>query len=126
MADASLPPSSLRALTARYEPATFEPRTRTARIRLAVRDGEGWDVLIEDGAARLVPARGEAEATLSADAHTWTATAKATRGGRLTVRRTLHLGVGFLAATSGRSAPGSLRFQMLATRHGALSSMEAG
>ncbi len=133
MSKASLPPSSLRTLAARYDPATFEPQPGAARVRLAIRDGEQWDAVIADGAARLVAASGDAAATMSADAHTWTAIAKTPRGaldayrsGRLTVRRNLHLGVGFLAATSGQSGAGRLRFQMLATRHGALSSMQAG
>src|SRR2546430_13234671 len=47
-------------------------------------------------------------------------------GGRRAVRRNRHVGVGFLAATSGLSAPGRLRFRMVATRRTRLSIMEAG
>jgi pimeloyl-ACP methyl ester carboxylesterase len=48
------------------------------------------------------------------------------RRGRLTVRRNLHLGVGFLAATSGMTEPGRLRFESVRTRKGTLSMLEAG
>ena len=51
---------------------------------------------------------------------------RAFQSGRLTVRRNLHVGVGFLAATSGVSGPGRLRFQTIVTRHARLSTLEAG
>ncbi|TMK96953.1 MAG: alpha/beta fold hydrolase [Actinobacteria bacterium] len=89
--------------------------------------------MIDGGTVCVAPAEGDADATLAADAQTWTAIAEDVRGGmdayragRLTVRRNLHVGVGFLAATSGLSAPGRLRFRMVATRRARLSMMEAG
>ena len=42
------------------------------------------------------------------------------------VRRNLHLGVGFLAATSGADGPGRLRFRRVPTGAGAFSIVEAG
>jgi pimeloyl-ACP methyl ester carboxylesterase len=48
------------------------------------------------------------------------------RAGRLVVRHNLHLGVGFLAATSGMTGPGRLRFQRVETAAGALSLLTAG
>jgi pimeloyl-ACP methyl ester carboxylesterase len=45
------------------------------------------------------------------------------RSGRLRVRHDLHLGIGFLAATSGGSG---LRFASVPTRAGAISTVEAG
>jgi len=79
--------------------------------------------VLERGAARIERASGTADATLSADPRTWTAIADDVRGGmrayqsgRLTVRRNLHLGVGFLAATSRLSGPGRLRFRTVITR----------
>jgi pimeloyl-ACP methyl ester carboxylesterase len=48
------------------------------------------------------------------------------RSGRLGVRGNLHVGVGFLAATSGRRGPGRLRFWTLPTRRARLSILEAG
>ena len=48
------------------------------------------------------------------------------RRGSLRVRRNLHLGVGFLAATSGLVDPARLRFTSVATRVGKLSTLAAG
>jgi pimeloyl-ACP methyl ester carboxylesterase len=127
------PPRSLQTLTGRYDPAVFEPQRGRARIRLAVTGSDAWDAVVDGGTAHLAPAKGDADATLTADAQTWTAIAEDLRGGmdayrsgRLAMRRNLHLGVGFLAATSGLTGPGRLRFRMVATRHGRLSTLEAG
>ena len=113
--------------------AAFEPHGGGARVRLAVAGGDAWDALLERGAARLAPADGGADATLTADSRTWAAIAddvrggmRAFRSGRLAVRRNLHVGVGFLAATSGVSGPGRLRFQTIVTRRARLSTLEAG
>src|SRR3984957_13534408 len=93
-------------LVDRYDGAAFEPEGSGARVRLAVAGGDAWDALLARGAARLVPAVGDADATLTADSRTWAAIAhdvgngmRAFRSGRLEVRRNLHVGVGFLAAT---------------------------
>ena len=48
------------------------------------------------------------------------------RAGRLSVRRNLHLGIGFLAATSGRSEPSRLRFETVRTRGARISTIQAG
>jgi pimeloyl-ACP methyl ester carboxylesterase len=48
------------------------------------------------------------------------------RRGRLRVRSNLHLGVGLLAATSGITEPGRLRFESIDTKRGRLSTMQAG
>ena len=73
------------------------------------------------------------DAELSADAATWQAIAEDVRGGMLAfrqgslrVRRNLHLGIGFLAATSGLIEPGRLQFTSVATRVGKLSTLAAG
>lgn len=127
------PPSSLQALAARYDRTVFEPQRGSARVRLAVSDGDAWDAALANGAVRLVPAKGAADATLTADRQTWAAIAEdarrgmdAYRSGQLAVRRNLHLGVGFLAATSGLNGPGRLRFRIVATRRARLSTIEAG
>jgi pimeloyl-ACP methyl ester carboxylesterase len=127
------PPPSLQTLTGRYDRATFEPRGGRARIRLAVAGGDAWDAVLDGGTARLGPVEGNADATLTADAQAWTAIVKDVRGGmdaygsgRLTIRRNLHLGVGFLAATSGLTGPQRLRFRMVETRRARLSTLEAG
>jgi pimeloyl-ACP methyl ester carboxylesterase len=48
------------------------------------------------------------------------------RLGRLKVRRDLHLGVAFLAATSGITEPGRLVFRTVRTRGGRISTLQAG
>ena len=127
------PPTSLQTLIRRYDHTTFEPQGGEARVRLAVGGSDAWDAVVEQDSARLVPSKGQADATITAEAQAWTAVAEDVRGGldayrsgRLTVRRNLHLGVGFLAATSGLTGPGRLRFRMVATRRARLSTMEAG
>src|SRR4051812_35214126 len=128
------PPGALLALAARYDPEVFAPSGRTARVRLDVENGRSWDALLEDGALTLDAADGhEPDATLTADAATWRAIADDVRGGmdafragRLRVRRDLHLGIGLLAATSGVSDPGRLRFAEVETKRGRISTLEAG
>ena len=128
------PPRALQVLVDRYDGSAFEPQGARARVRLAIAEGDAWDAVVEDGAARLAPANGgAADATLTADARTWAAISadvgggmRAFRASRLTVRRNLHVGVGFLAATSGVSGPGRLRFRSVVTPRGRLSTLEAG
>jgi pimeloyl-ACP methyl ester carboxylesterase len=128
------PPRSLQTLTERFDSEVFEPRGGRARVRLIVHGSEPRDALLEGGGARLVPVRGAADATLAADSNTWRAIARDARGGldayfrgRLSVRRNLHLGVGFLAATAARTgADAGLRLPMVSTRRGRLSTLEAG
>ena len=123
----------MRSLVARYDRDTFRPQNERARIRLALVGGDAWDAVIADGTASLETARGRADATIAADEQTWNAIAAdigggvdAYRAGRLAVRRNLHLGVGFLAATSGRSDAARLRFRTVRTRAARLSMLEAG
>jgi pimeloyl-ACP methyl ester carboxylesterase len=131
--DRAAPPAPLRRLAARYDPQVFDPQ-RPARVRFAVTGGDAWDAYIADGVLALEAADGaEPDATLTADAATWKRIAADVRGGmaafqagRLRVRRDLHLGVGILAATSGLGDPGRLRFAMVDTRRGRLSTLEAG
>jgi pimeloyl-ACP methyl ester carboxylesterase len=132
-AEGTSPPRPLQMLVDRYDRTAFEPEGGGARVRLSVGGGDAWDALLEGGAARLTPAGGDADATLTADSHTWAAIAddvgsgmRAFRSGRLAVRRNLHVGVGFLAATSGVSEPGRLRFRTVVTRRARLSTLEAG
>jgi pimeloyl-ACP methyl ester carboxylesterase len=129
----SSPPRSLKTLTGRYDRTAFESQGGQARVRLAVLGSDAWDAVVDGEEARLVPAKGDADATLSADAKAWSAIADDVRGGmdayrsgRLTVRHNLHVGVGFLAATSGLTDPGRLQFRMVRTRRGRLSTLEAG
>jgi pimeloyl-ACP methyl ester carboxylesterase len=127
------PPRPLKVLVGRYDRATFEPQDGAARVRLAVPGGDAWDALLDGGGAHLDRPDGNVDATLTADSRTWAAIAdaagggiRAFRSGRLEVRRNLHVGVGFLAATSGSNGPGHLRFRTVVTRRARLSTLEAG
>ena len=124
---------ALHALVDRYDPDVFTPARRTARVRLAVSEDEAFDAILARGSARLEQPSGVPDAMLTADVGTWAAIARDLRGGmtafesgRLSVRRDLHVGVGFLAATSGAGEPGRLRFRTVATRKLKISTMEAG
>ena len=106
----------------------------SASIRLTVRDESEWDASISPEGIDLRPAEGSGyDARLSADASTWQRIADDLRGGMsafregsLHVRRNLHLGVGFLAATSGIVESGRLHFDSVRTRVGELSTLSAG
>jgi pimeloyl-ACP methyl ester carboxylesterase len=126
-------PDYLRTLVDRYDPAVFDPGRGQIRVRLGVSDAREWDVMLARGQATIDVAEGRPDAVLSADAETWRRIATDVRGGmaayqgrRLTVRRNLHAGVGFLAATSGTTRPGRLRFHTVATAGPRLSVLEAG
>jgi pimeloyl-ACP methyl ester carboxylesterase len=128
------PPASLRRLLQRFDPELIDVPGSKARIRLAV-DGAGeWDAVISGGTVRLERGgTGRADALLSADPSTWKRIAADVRGGmdafrrrRLRVRQNLHLGVGFLAATSGMTEPGRLRFDSVSTESGRISVLSAG
>src|ERR687895_1311510 len=120
-------PAGIEALIARYDPAVIDLPEGRALVRLRVRGGEDWDARIEGDRVRLDPAReGEKpDATIAADPPTWMRVAgdvragmQAFQRGRLLVRGSLHLGVGFLAATSGAPEPGRLRFERVRTQAG--------
>jgi len=132
---ATRPPRALQVLAARFDPEVIDLPPRGARIRLAVGDEAAWDADLSPAGVRFSPAdeRREPEALLSADEATWEWIAADLRAGmtafrarRLTVRRNLHLGVGFLAATSGATAPGRLRFESVRTRRERISILTAG
>jgi pimeloyl-ACP methyl ester carboxylesterase len=128
-------PPALAKLAARFDPDVIDVPGGLAQIRLEVEGDSEWDALISLPDVRLVPADegSEPDALLTADAETWERIAADIRGGmgafragRLRVRRNLHLGVGFLAATSGGAESGRLRFQRVKTRHHEFSFLEAG
>jgi pimeloyl-ACP methyl ester carboxylesterase len=130
----SRPASGLAALIERFEPEVMDLSGGTARIRLIV-DGESeWDALIEEGEISIEPATAaQPDALLSAGAETWERVANDVRGGmsafragRMRIRQNLHLGVGFLAATSGITDERRLRFASLQTRVGTISTLAAG
>jgi pimeloyl-ACP methyl ester carboxylesterase len=127
--------TAVERLVARFDPAVFDVGRPLVRVRVEDGGAEPHDVVIEDGEARLKPPRNSPDATLSADAETWNQIAEDVRGGmeafrrgRLKVRRDLHLGVGFLAATAlpQGEGEGRLRIRQVETAAGALSTIEAG
>ncbi|MGA2925999.1 MAG: alpha/beta fold hydrolase, partial [Solirubrobacteraceae bacterium] len=124
---------AIERLVGRYDRAAFAPGRRPARVRVVVRGAGARDVVLAGGAATLAPANGRPAAELSADAETWERVVTEAAGaleafgaGRLAVRRNLHVGVGFLAATSGAGGPGRLRFRTVTTPRARLSLLEAG
>jgi len=129
------PPVALETLVQRYDSTVFEPARARARVRLRGRGRRSWDVVFDGDRPRFGPSDPDqrADAVLTADAETWRALAddlssgwEAFRAGRLTVRRDLHLGVGFLAATAVAQGPGRLRFRHVETPGAKISVMEAG
>ncbi len=135
MASTVSPPPALEALVERFDPEVIDVPGGRARVRLEESGGQAWDALVDGDRVRLEPAPEDTEpdALLRADADAWRRIARDVRGGmdafrarRLTVRRNLHLGVGFLAATSGMTGPGRLRFHSVPTELGSLSVLEAG
>jgi pimeloyl-ACP methyl ester carboxylesterase len=98
-----------------------------------VSDDTAWDVVVADGFVSIAAPDGRPDAVLTADAETWRQIAvdlrsgmDSFRSGRLSIRHNLHVGVGFLAATSGATEPGRLTFRTVATSGARLSIMEAG
>jgi pimeloyl-ACP methyl ester carboxylesterase len=131
----SAPPSFVRDLVDRFDASVFDARGRRNVIRLTIagQHPEHWDVIVEDGGARLSSGIERPDAILTADARTWQRIGAELRvgmtsyeAGRLQVRRNLHAGVAFLAATNGSSDPHRLRFRTVSTASGRLSTMEAG
>lgn len=126
-------PRVLRQLIQRYDPSVFELGRSSARIRLEGAGQEASDVLLNGRSAKLTAAgRRQPDAVLSADPDTWREIVEDLRGGmlayqsgRLRVRRDLHLGVGFLAATAG-SGENGLRLRHVGSQEGPLSVAEAG
>jgi pimeloyl-ACP methyl ester carboxylesterase len=121
-------------LAARFDPSVFDVDRRQARLRIEGGGAAACDVVIKDRSARVVDADGgEPDAILSADPQTWARVAEnvgdgmaAFRSGRLRLRRDLHLGVGFLAATAANTGRGRLRVTRVKTAAGWLSTIEAG
>ncbi|HWX75598.1 MAG TPA: alpha/beta fold hydrolase [Solirubrobacteraceae bacterium] len=125
-------PRSIATLVERFDGEAFDARG-PVRIRIALGEGEAWDVLVADGSAVIGPPGSRPDALLAGDAKAWREIAadvragmRAFRSGRLSVRRNVHLGIGFLAATSGATGPGRLRFRTVASAGARCSLVEAG
>jgi|SRR5215210_3293032 len=130
------PAEAIAALADRFDPDVMDLRRGRARVRLEVTGARACDAVIAGRRVRLREAdeSSAADAVLSADAATWARIAadlrggmEAFRAGRLRIRGSLHVGVGFLAATSGSDDSGRLEFETLRTRDfGAISALSAG
>jgi pimeloyl-ACP methyl ester carboxylesterase len=131
-----VPSAGIGALADRYDPGAIDlPRDRV-RVRLEVDSGRAWDATLSSRSLRLGPVRSDRQpdATLTADAATWRRIAADVRGGmaafrsgRLRIRGSLHVGVGFLAATNGQTDETRLTFESVRTRKaGRLSILSAG
>jgi pimeloyl-ACP methyl ester carboxylesterase len=117
-------------LLERYDAKVFDVGPRTARVRIVGAGPEPVDVVLGGDGPRAERPSGRPDAELQADRATWERVAgdprsglDAFRTGRLRVRRDLHLGIGFLAATTQNAG---LRFASVPTRIGAISTVEAG
>jgi pimeloyl-ACP methyl ester carboxylesterase len=128
-------PAGIAALGERWDPDVIDVPGGRAVIRLRVRGGDEWDARVNGRRLRIVPATDATgpDAVIAAAPPTWMAIAADVRGGmtafqrgKLHMRGSLHLGVGFLAATSGSNEPGRLRFKTLRTRGGRVSVLSAG
>jgi pimeloyl-ACP methyl ester carboxylesterase len=129
------PPDTIQALLDRFDRDRLDMPAGRARIRLSV-EGEGaWDLEVQPHRHRVREARAgiDPDAEITADAATWRRVAgdlqggmAAYRSGRLAVRRNMHVGVGFLAATSGDADETSLRFETIRTKRGRVATMSAG
>jgi pimeloyl-ACP methyl ester carboxylesterase len=128
-------PEGIATLVGRWDPDVIDLPDGRALIRLEVAGGQRWDARVRDLELELVAADEDAEpdAVIAADAQTWRHIAEDPRGAmgafrqrRLRMRGSLHVGVGFLAATAGSRDPGRLAFARVPTRRGRLSIVSAG
>jgi pimeloyl-ACP methyl ester carboxylesterase len=128
-------PEVLTRLCQRLDPSAWDVPGDRARLRLVVDEDGSWDLVVngtthdlESAEERLRP-----DARLCADRETWRRIGRdlrggmnAFRGGRLQIRDNLHLGVGFLAATSGNTDPARLEMGRLRTPMGDIAVARAG
>src|SRR5918994_3694571 len=122
-------PDFLEELVSRFDPDGFDAPDGSARVRVRW-NGDARDVSIRGNSVRIRPPRnGRADTLIEADERVWRELAEnagaglqAFGRGKLRIRGNLHVGVGFLSATSGAPAERRLRFG----RAAGLAYMEAG
>ena len=122
-------PNFLDELVDRFDPEGFDAPNGSARVRVRW-NGDARDVSIRGTSVQIrEPANGRADALIEADERVWKQLAanagtgvQAFGTGQLKMRGNLHVGVGFLSATSGAPSERRLRFGSAA----GLSYMEAG
>ena len=124
-----MPPQFLDQLIERFDPEGFDAPAGSARVRVRW-SGDARDISIRGESVRIRPPRdGRADTLIEADERVWRKLAEdagagleAFGTGKLRMRGNLHVGVGFLSATSGAPAERRLRFGSAA----GLSYLEAG
>lgn len=122
-------PEFLDDLVERFDPDGFDAPAGSARVRVRW-NGDARDISIRGESVQIRPPRdGRADTLIEADERVWRELAQnagaglqAFGRGRLRMRGNLHIGVGFLSATSGAPAERRLRFG----RAAGLAYMEAG
>jgi hypothetical protein len=128
-------PDVLTRLCERLDPSAWDVPGDRARVRLVVDDVGEWDLVVSGRARELEPAeeRLRPDAKLCADRETWGRIGRDLRGGmnafrreRLQIRLNLHLGVGFLAATSGSTDPARREMARMRTSLGDIAVARAG
>jgi pimeloyl-ACP methyl ester carboxylesterase len=129
------PPEVLTRLCERFDATAFDVPGDRARLRLVVEGAGEWDFVVNGSARSLEPAEEKLrpDARLCADRATWSRIGRDLRGGmnafrrgRLQIRDNLHLGVGFLAATSGSTDPARLEMGRVRTPLGDIAVARAG
>jgi pimeloyl-ACP methyl ester carboxylesterase len=107
-------------LLERLAPEDLDLPDGSARLRLAVAGGDEVDVLLDGDGGVIDEPGGRPDALLHADPETWAAVVRdlpaglsAFSRGRLQIRANLHLGVNFLAATSGSDDGGRVRLEVV-------------
>jgi pimeloyl-ACP methyl ester carboxylesterase len=120
-------------LLERLLPRDLDLPDGSARLRLSVTGGDEVDVHLDESGGRVQAPDGTPDALLRADEATWERVVRdlpsglsAFGRGKLEIRSNLHLGVNFLASTSGSREPGRLRFETVETKRGAISTLQAG
>jgi pimeloyl-ACP methyl ester carboxylesterase len=127
-------PAFLETLIHRFDPEVMDLSGEKARIRLVVEDQWIWDLLVRDGQVLASPWEGTPwDAELIADGATWQEITEDPRVGleafqtnRLVIRRNMHVGIGFLAATSGIAETERLGFTTVQTPVGGISTASMG
>src|SRR5829696_4541253 len=130
------PADGIASLAERFDADVLHLPGGRARVRLVVTGGGACDAVIAGRRLHLRDANESADpdCVLKADPATWRKIAADMRGGmnafragRLQIRGSLHVGVGFLAATNGSRESGRLEFDMVRTRgFGSISVLSAG
>jgi pimeloyl-ACP methyl ester carboxylesterase len=130
------PSDGIASLSERFDPDVMHVPGGRARVRLVVTGGRSCDAVIAGRRLRLrdTDENAKPDCVLSANPATWRKIAADLRGGmdafragRLQIRGSLHVGVGFLAATNGSQERGRLEFDIVRTRgFGSMSVLSAG